>query len=348
MNKMRKTILIALISLAVLAAGFLSLALANSGNIVLGVKTAGVILGGKNQEEAQAILREKAANFQNQKIVFLFEGERIEITPNSLGFSINADQTIKEAAAFGKNKNPAIASINQIYSLIFGQKVPLDYSLDNKKFNEALKTILSGETPAVNARFLFNSQNQDFEIISERSGQVINRQKLTQDIFENIDRFSNSPIVLALVQDNPRITRKILESKKEEAKKLADRAPITLRAENLSWQIERQQLADWIAVEKNALGMSSLTLREDEIKDLLSSLVPAVNHEPVNAKLAWNQEKIEAFVPSQDGKKLDIEKSAREIRKEILDGKTEIYLRIDSMPAEINDETFADVRAEVF
>lgn len=338
MNKMRKIIFISLSAAAFLVAVFLSLPLINSGNIARGVESGGINLGGKSFSEARNILQEKISNFQKQKIVFLFENERIEITPIDLGFSIDAAETVKAAAAFGRNSNLATASINQLYSLVFGEDIPLKYSLDYKKFNETLKPILSRETPAQNAKFSFNYKTQDFDIIPEKTGQIINREKLTRDILANLDRFSNSPVVLSLIGDDPQITQKILESKKDEALNLINRAPLILRAESLSWQIEKQQLADWVIVEKNAPRMNSLSLQENEIKDMLSSLVPAINREPVNAKLTWNQEKVQALSPAQEGKKLDIEESAREIQKEILDGKTEIYLRIDSVAAEINDE----------
>ncbi len=81
----------------------------------------------------------------------------------------------------------------------------------------------------------------------------------------------------------------------------------------------------------------SLRIDFEKLKNVLESLAPVVNQEPVDAKLefAEKEQKVKEFSLSQNGKKLNIARSMSQIARSLAEEHLVVPLAVDEIPPEI-------------
>lgn len=82
---------------------------------------------------------------------------------------------------------------------------------------------------------------------------------------------------------------------------------------------------------------NSLRIDFEKLKDMLETLAPAINQEPVNAKLefAEKEQKVKEFSLPQKGKKLNISKSMSQIARSLAEERLTVSLAVDEIPPKI-------------
>ncbi len=81
----------------------------------------------------------------------------------------------------------------------------------------------------------------------------------------------------------------------------------------------------------------SLRVDFEKLRDILESLAPAINQEPINARLKFAEEehKVKEFSLPQKGKKLNTDKSMAQIARSLAEGRLLVPLAIDEIPPKI-------------
>jgi len=326
----------------ILGAGFLVFNFFNYEKIRPGVKIGELDLGGLNRNEARKLLEEKINDFANQPIEFRLAEKSWTLTPKELGVKFEKEKILDEVMTANRGNGFLSDLEQQIVSRLFQNSLPASFKIDNEKLGQFREKLATAETSAVSAVFKYNAETRALEIEPEKTGLVINKKKLINDLNNNFGLFVSAPISLSMEKDRPEISTQALEAQKSVAEKIIGQAPITLKIQELSWSLDKAQLADWLIAE-NKNGKIELNLDQEKIKNFLSSIAPSVNREPQDAKLAWSGQKIEVFALSRDGQTLNLEVSAQKITEDILNGQNYSPLVVDSVPAKITSTGYENL-----
>jgi vancomycin resistance protein YoaR len=352
-HKKQKNLFIAfLISLIVISSVFLLIELINLGKIAYGLEIAGAKVGGAQIGQIENVLTEKFSQWENREVVFIYENKKFSAKPRELGITLDLRKTIDSAYNFGREKNIFLGIFHQTKLLLpfVNKNLSPVSSFNEGKFEQFTEEQFAGsENPAQNASLLYNFQSRDWETTPAKEGTIFDRQKIKNDLENRIAFLDLAPIELVLIDDFPEVLENETDSAKEKANVLLDNASYSLVFNSNSWEIDRETLLDWlkfIPVDENnnppsppplskggisAEGGSAsggkgrlnkvlgAALNQEKIKNVLIEIAPSINQEPIDAELAMKDGKVVAFALSQEGIKLDIDKSAEKIEKEILE-----------------------------
>jgi vancomycin resistance protein YoaR len=320
----------------------------NFNKIILGLKIGGIKIGGLTPMEAETLLNAKAAEWENQKIVLVYQEKQLSIQPNEIGVSIDIKTTIDSAYNLGRNKN-ILAGLYEQILILFSQRqnnLAPAITIDTEKFTQVTRDKFKDlENPAENASLTYNAKIRDWQIIAPREGETFDREKLKRDIKERSATLDSSTIELALIKDYPEILIDGTRDARDMANRILDNAPyfLTYRTENQSasnqseeqrsWTIDREMLTDWIiflpadknfnkneeANSSNAAGkILDVSLDKEKIKGFLMEIAPTVNREPTNAQLTVSNGKVTVFTLSQNGAQLEADLTADKISNTIV------------------------------
>ena len=134
----------AIAAAAVAAVGVGSLAISNSvadgNNVVLGVRAEGQPIGGLDRAHAEKFFTNIAAQ-KMHPLIFRYEGQEFEITPEEIGLKPLTEQATQEAMNFGRG-GTAVGNFNeQIKCILNGRNVKLTAAYDQEMLNAKLNDI---------------------------------------------------------------------------------------------------------------------------------------------------------------------------------------------------------------
>jgi len=314
-----------------------ALLLFNSNRITAGASLEDLDLSAKKIDEARRVLEEKFSQFGEQKINFVWQDKSWQISPWELGINLDLEQSANEIYAFGHRRNIFASLVEQTTALFFGKNLALRFSVDLEKFRRAVASLSSIETPPQNAALKYNREKEIFEVAPEKTGLVINRYQLVNEI---VGKFNQTPstISLALKESAPLVTQKDVYPHLDKAKDIIALAPYTIRAAGLDWALEKAELADWLCVllSPENHGMV-IGLDKNETADFLAQIAPSINREPINAKIVWKNNEIKFTEAARNGQKLNLEASFAQIQASVLTKQKDINLVINVVKPVISD-----------
>lgn len=290
------------------------------------LSVAGLKIGNLKIAVAKEILQNQLNNFNARKITLTYQDNTWQFTPMELGLQINSEQTLAQLDWSKQTTNWLNATGEWLQALFSEQKLPLVYSLDSPKFNRLITDLSIIEEQPENASLKYNFQTDDFDILPPKNGRLVNQAELLTDVLGNFTL--SQSIQLELVEAKPSLGEDSLMPIKQNAKNLINQAPYFLDS---VWRIEKQELADWMLTVPASVNpqKAEISLDQNKISNFLASLTPLINREPTNGKLSWENNELKFAVLAQEGKKLNIERSAEKIKTGILAGQKNITLAID-------------------
>jgi len=140
----KKFCLIFLSALSGLILFFCGLLFANNNRVVFGAQIAGLNLGGKDFFSAENKLKTQLANYQKTE-VSIFGTSPFQISFSDLGLEIEERETWQNLISFGHQNNIFLNLTEQLYSLFTKPTIKIAYSINLKKFNQAMLLFSSQE-----------------------------------------------------------------------------------------------------------------------------------------------------------------------------------------------------------
>ena len=111
---------------------------------------------------------------------------------------------------------------------------------------------------------------------------------------------------------------------------------LVLGIDNSKIVIKNNQLSKWVEPYiRDYSGKQDLRLSYPLLASYLESIASDVNEEPVNAKLKFQDNRADIFVPSAAGRRLNIDTSAAMIGEAILENLASVSLAFDTIEPEI-------------
>lgn len=302
----------------------LGLQIVNSQKIAWGVEIANFDLGRSHPQIAQKEIKEKWHNFAEQELNFLYQEKSWSANLADLGFQIDEAATINQAYQIGHQANILINLKDQLIALIAGYHLEPVYKIDEKKFQEKTGQLFEDiERPVQNASLVFNEEIDDFSLRHSSQGTTIDRKELLLNLSQRIKYFSEQPINLQLILDEPTVENDEVDSARQKAQQILADQPYQVILEEKVWTINKNRLIDWIKFEPipedgtddQILG---LFLDNEQVKEYLEEITSTINQQPINARLETEGNRAIVFVPAQNGYGLETDKTIDQLIQNIL------------------------------
>ncbi|MCK4553725.1 peptidoglycan binding domain-containing protein, partial [Candidatus Parcubacteria bacterium] len=325
-----------------------------------GILIGEINLGGKTVSEANSLINEKLNSISQSGIAFHYQKKQAAITPTIAStdgsfayqiISFNAEKSANQAYSFGKNNSFFQNLKNKISGLIYKRAINLSLSMNEKEIkNILMENFSSFETPAQDAKLIFDKQNNNFTVREEKLGKIMDYEKAIKRLGINLLNLNNVPIQLYTKTDYPEIYKKDCLNIESKAKDILSLAPVILIFKDKQWQIEKNQLAELLSLEtgreaKNQ-NLVAVGLDKNAVEQFLEKeIAPNIDEEPISAKFEIKDGRVAKFQASQDGIKLKIKDSFIKINSTLinysLDGseevKIELIVKILKSPVNTND-----------
>lgn len=326
-----------------LAAGIFFIAVlwvVNFNKIIIGVRVGNISLGFKSDKQVREILEAETEKFYAQKISIVSDDLRLEVFPKELGVSFDIPRSLERYQNIGQKNNIFFNIGQQIKGVFNGYNFSLEVIFDRFVFEKFYqKNLVYLDKPARNVSFAFNGSLSNFTVIGEERGIIINKEKLIKEIEDKAEFLSDAPIILEVVVDIPEATNLESEAAKEIVKNMARNIPFFLVLNGKKWEITEDDLIGFLEFpaeypgeieryfpsavlrnyDKNNLIMG-VDLNENKVVEYLTVLSTVINTEPTDAQLRFENGRVVVFSLSQNGLRVDVEKSAKNMIDSIKTG----------------------------
>ena len=223
----------------------------SEGRIFPGTKASGVDVSYMQLQKAGEKLQGEINNYMAQPLIFSYQGDTFEVTPEEIGLHIGVEQTLARVPSFRFSK---ISPPYLLATIFTNREIAGDVTLDGDKIIKVLEQKLNlTDKKAQNAGFYF--EDEDLKIRPEKEGITINREKLIKAARKNVNNLSSATINIETENITPRITAAHIEQQKDHLLNML-KQPITLTYGDDKLKIKLIDHLDAINfIEKNSLSM---------------------------------------------------------------------------------------------
>ncbi len=292
-----------------------------SDKIYPGIKINDLKLGGKTKDEAMVALREATKKFNEEGVTFVYQNKTASLAPlvtaandpdlSRTVFSLENEQTVKEAFALGRNKNFLANLGNQVKFLLLGKSIPLKYQINEDEMIKVLKEsfgYLEKEPQDAKINYVKNGNGTQVVVSDEQDGRTFNYSFAINDAFLKISKLIDSPAKLELTAEKAKIKKAETALAAGRAEKLAGLCFLALGETKKTWVINQAELRDNFEFQQTKDGLT-VGLNKEKVEEYLKKLAAEIDVLPQNAKFTIENGLVEEFQLHQGGKELNIEAS---------------------------------------
>ena len=314
---------------AVLIGTFGLFARPGGSGIVEGVYVGPVYVGGMTIEEAREAIRTHVDGFS---LTFTSPLGGASVLPPRGGqvrplLSFETESALDQAFGIGRHSNILMAAASRLGASMFGKRIALPHSLDE----ELLDTLLHREmsdlirpTREAGLRIVVDEDgNYHIEVVPERAGTEIDVDRLIRLARQRVETVSSEPIEVEISEHDPSIHVSDVEPLVSEAGPILERLPLDVSVQGESWTISRQTVASWLITSLQGDAGDDgvvLTLDWDKMRKYLESRGTSIHTEASDAVFRLEDGRVAEFIPSTEGRSLDLEASIELLTRLILEG----------------------------
>lgn len=230
-------------------------------------------------------------------------------------FSVDPDATVEAAYTIGRSGSFIYQLGEQIKTLLVGKRVPVQYFLNEEELVNELQTGFSAlERPPQNAEFIYDPQTGEWSVTSDQSGQVFQYENILSEVHLRFNRASSDPIQLQLYTSPAKVTEAEAETLLPLVKDVLELAPLSVVAEDHSFELGQEEFAEWLAPTTFGVG-----LNHEAVQTTLDRWGEEVNQPAKEGKFKFVDGQIEQFEDSQEGKMIDVLASIGQLRTQLIE-----------------------------
>ncbi|MBU0613776.1 VanW family protein, partial [Patescibacteria group bacterium] len=237
----------------------------------------------------------------------------------------NPDMLALQAYQIGRTEHPAINTIKAMLQLVYKRELDSSITMDSETLESEIKNVFeSYEQPGSYTDYVVNFARNEINVdaVQGSIGLVLDTTSAIEEITQDMQDFYIETIQLKLVQTQNPVSEQEASTLVDEVKNIITNATYTLEftSEDLkeySWDIEKEQIADWILPWKNDDGNIELIVEEDKIESFFGEIHSDIDENPTNARFIIEDGKVVEFAGSLDGIELDETKTMEKILQEI-------------------------------
>jgi len=344
--------IIFLISLALAASGLFIFDKIYLNKIYPNIFIGALNLGGKTVGQAKELINSEVNKISQTGVVFSYKETKTAIMPVissvSGDFAIqiinfNSDLTAEAALNYGRRDNWFKNLENKISLIINRKQIPLEISVNQNQAEKMLedafiKTFIPAEDAKLEVKKTSAGGNYEFTVANEKLGKIIDYKEAIGLMLNNLSRLNRQDIKLSTITAYPKILAKDSLNIAEKAEIILAAAPLTLIYGDNKWIIEKDQLANLLALKPNDSATDKIGVGLDKAKTgeyFKEQISPKIDQPPIEAKFEIKDGKVSEFQNGQDGLALNLEATILKIENEII-GLSPIELVVETRPVLVN------------
>ncbi len=277
----------------------------------LNIRVGSVDVGGLSKSSIEEILKREGENFTSTPIILEYKDSdssknmTYEINSTEIGLVFEADKSTDMAMAVGRQDGAITSFWQQLKSIFVTRNIDAIYSINKdavKKFVSDIALVL--DHPEKDYAIEYGG-NGKFNLISERvEGKRINQEQIVTQVLKNISQIRNIAIEFRVEEFVPRISLENAQKTISSANKIMAKGSLTLVHIDQSFEIDEDAIAGLILAEPEGENLK-LVFDSERLDTQVNVIADALNTEPQNAELTVSAGKVEVFLQSREGKKLD-------------------------------------------
>ena len=242
--------------------------------------------------------------------------------------SFNSDQAAAAALSYGRSDNFFLNFKNLALALAAEKQLPLPVLINRQEIIKILKNnFAKNYEPAQDASLIIKKTaatgDYEFSVAKEKLGKTIDYEEAVDRLAANLSALDSSGVKLSTITQYPKILSQEAVNIESRADGLLTLAPLTLKYGPDSWTIDRDQLAQFLALKLNGSAGApedkiKVGLDENKFPAYLTEQIGAkIDKKPLEAKFEIKDGKVAEFQNGQDGLALDPLASLRKIENEM-------------------------------
>lgn len=312
-----------------------------------GVTVAGVDLSGLTLGQAVVNLNANLTYGRLGQLHFSNGQDNWVYTPDDLGFSYDPVEVAKAAFDIGRGKGTMVNLGEQLKARNQGIDItPSIVYNQAKAYNVIQGLAAQTDIPLVEPNISLDSTTVN--VITGQAGRTVDVQATLRNIepFLLLQQSGNVPMVIkeqtplsVNVEDTAQLAETILSQAftVNPADDTAGQGP---------WTIEPEALASLLTIEQKSIEGNrtyTLTLNRPALVAYISSIAPALQNDPVNARMMFNDDtrQLELIANAVAGGSVDIEKSVDSILEKLQNGEHQASLVMQMVEPAVKDTSTA-------
>ena len=312
-----------------------------------GVNVAGVDLSGLTIGQAVVNLNANLTYGRIGQLNFSNGQDNWVYTPDDLGFSYDPVEVAKAAFDIGRGKGTMVNLGEQLKARNQGIDItPSIVYNQAKAYNVIQGLAAQTDIPLVEPNISLD--NTTVNVITGQAGRTVDVQATLRNIepFLLLQQSGNVPMVIkeqtplsVNVEDTAQLAETILSQAftVNPADDTAGQGP---------WTIEPEALASLLTIEQKSIEGNrtyALTLNRPALVAYISSIAPALQNDPVNARMMFNDDtrQLELIANAVAGGSVDIEKSVDSILEKLQNGEHQAILVMQMVEPAVKDTSTA-------
>lgn len=346
-----------IIALGLFAITTAALRAAYANRIYPGVWGHGVYLGGLTPDQATKLLDKETTAFGQNPILIEVDGRTTSVSQKDLGVTYNNALLSKELMSQGR-AGSLVEQVASQWSLLVGLSGRDNANLAYDDAALATTTIAINNnvaTPSVNASYQVADNTVGF--VAGQAGKRLDFGALGITLYDRLANLNEEIIPVQVDNVAPSINNTTLEDNKALAQSYIS-SPLQLGYTGKTWQIDPSTAFGWLhsttspeaaVYAPNLLeqyyGVATTTKELEfdagRIESYLTELSKEIDRAAVDAQLNVTDGRATVFVPSQDGKKLNIAKTRDAILTALQKSDTprNIAMSVDTLKPTVNEES---------
>lgn len=312
-----------------------------------GVTVAGVDLSGLTLGQAVVNLNANLTYGRLGQLHFSNGQDNWVYTPDDLGFSYDPVEVAKAAFDIGRGKGTMVNLGEQLKARNQGIDITPSIVYNQAKAYNVIQG-LAAQTNIPLVEPNISLDNTTVNVISGQAGRTVDVQATLRNIepFLLLQQSGNVPMVIkeqtplsVNVEDTAQLAETILSQAftVNPADDTAGQGP---------WTIKPEALASLLTIEQKSIEGNrtyTLTLNRPALVAYISSIAPALQNDPVNARMMFNDDtrQLELIANAVAGGSVDIEKSVDSILEKLQNGEHQASLVMQMVEPAVKDTSTA-------
>ena len=312
-----------------------------------GVTVAGVDLSGLTLGQAVVNLNANLTYGRLGQLNFSNGQDNWVYTPDDLGFSYDPVEVAKAAFDIGRGKGTMVNLGEQLKARNQGIDITPSIVYNQAKAYNVIQG-LAAQTNIPLVEPNISLDNTTVNVITGQAGRTVDVQATLRNIepFLLLQQSGNVPMVIkeqtplsVNVEDTAQLAETILSQAftVNPADDTAGQGP---------WTIEPEALASLLTIEQKSIEGNrtyALTLNRPALVAYISSIAPALQNDPVNARMMFNDDtrQLELIANAVAGGSVDIEKSVDSILEKLQNGEHQASLVMQMVEPAVKDTSTA-------
>jgi vancomycin resistance protein YoaR len=283
-----------------------------SGSVLPGVRIDSTQIGGKNDAEVRAAIDRLTAELDTTPIRAHAGGRTFVVDPHLVGFSVDADATLRAARDAGRGSNPLRVVTDTVLRRFRPDVVQLAVHYDATRF----QGLLDGWASALRTGLVEGNLRFDGTTVipvSPRPGRGLLRAEAQRSMQLMLSSGSRHDLELPVGDVVPSVSQAAVDAAAARARALLTGTYVVV-AGTTRVTLTPAQIAPTLGTRVNGHALD-LTVAADKLRFVLGPAFAAVEQLPVDATFDVDDPNAVKVVPSRDGNQLDVDALGAAIRR---------------------------------